>query len=209
MAATGGLAATDLTAATGPVTATGGTAATVPVAAEFRAQFRTVLGHFCTGVTVVTGAGPVGFACQAFAALSLDPPLVLFCPGKSSRTWQSIARTGRFCVNVLAADQRELSTVFGRAGTDKFATCAWQPAPGGAPVLDGVLTWIDCEVAEVLDGGDHHVVIGRVRHLGPCRDAQPLLFYRGRYTAADATAESRPNAMLDNLFTWPRHADWL
>ncbi|GAB3905103.1 flavin reductase family protein [Kibdelosporangium lantanae] len=172
-------------------------------------DFRQVLGHFCTGVTVVTGAGPVGMACQAFAALSLDPPLVLFCPGKTSRTWQAIAGTGRFAVNVLAEDQRELSTVFGRAGVDKFATCAWSPLASGVPVLDGALTWIDCTVEEVLDGGDHHVVIGRVQELGPCRAAQPLLFYRGRYTATDVTAETRPNALLDNLFTWSRHADWI
>jgi 3-hydroxy-9,10-secoandrosta-1,3,5(10)-triene-9,17-dione monooxygenase reductase component len=178
---------------------------TVPLAAEFR----NVLGHFCTGVTVITGEGPVGFACQAFAALSLDPPLVMFCPGRASRTWEAIARAGRFCVNVLAEDQRELSGVFGRAGADKFATAAWQPAPGGAPILDGVLTWIDCAVEEVRDGGDHYVVIGRVLRLGPCRDAQPLLFYRGGYTATDVTAESQPNALLDNLFTWPRHADWI
>jgi 3-hydroxy-9,10-secoandrosta-1,3,5(10)-triene-9,17-dione monooxygenase reductase component len=184
---------------TSPVTSPG------PVASGFRK----VLGHFCTGVTVITGEGPVGFACQAFAALSLDPPLVLFCPGRRSRTWQAIARTGRFCVNVLAEDQQELSTVFGQAGADKFATTAWSPAPGGAPVLDGVLTWIDCGVEEVRDAGDHYVVIGRVHRLGPCRDAQPLLFYRGKYTATDVRAERKPNAMLDHLFTWSRHADWI
>jgi 3-hydroxy-9,10-secoandrosta-1,3,5(10)-triene-9,17-dione monooxygenase reductase component len=179
--------------------------ATVAVTAEFRKA----LGHFCTGVTVVTGEGPVGFACQAFAALSLDPPLVLFCPGKGSGTWQAISRTGRFCVNVLAEDQQELSTVFGRSGADKFATAAWRPAPSGAPILDGVLTWVDCAVQEVRDGGDHHIVIGRVKRLGPCRDAQPLLFYRGNYTATDRKAEKKPNALLDELFTWPRHNDWL
>ncbi|MET0233058.1 MAG: 3-hydroxy-9,10-secoandrosta-1,3,5(10)-triene-9,17-dione monooxygenase reductase subunit [Kibdelosporangium sp.] len=178
---------------------------TLPVATEFRK----VLGHFCTGVTVITGAGPAGFACQAFAALSLDPPLVLFCPGRGSRTWQAIAGSGRFCVNVLAEDQQELSARFGRAGADKFTGTAWSPSPGGAPILDGVLTWIDCSVEEVRDGGDHHVVIGRVQHLGTCRDAQPLLFYRGRYTATDQKAERKPNAMLDNLFTWPRHDDWI
>jgi 3-hydroxy-9,10-secoandrosta-1,3,5(10)-triene-9,17-dione monooxygenase reductase component len=177
--------------------------------ASVATEFRNVLGHFCTGVTVVTGEGPVGFACQAFAALSLDPPLVLFCPGRGSRTWQAIARTGHFCVNVLAEDQQDLSAVFGRSGADKFATAAFSAAPSGAPVLDGVLTWIDCSVEEVRDAGDHYVVIGRVQRLGPCRDAQPLLFYRGRYTATDVQAERKPNAMLDNLFTWSRHADWI
>jgi 3-hydroxy-9,10-secoandrosta-1,3,5(10)-triene-9,17-dione monooxygenase reductase component len=180
-----------------------------PEAPPVATEFRKVLGHFCTGVTVITGEGPVGFACQAFAALSLDPPLVLFCPGRDSGTWQAISASGRFCVNVLAEDQQELSAKFGRAGAGKFVGTAWSPAPSGATILDGALTWIDCDVEEVRDGGDHHVVIGRVRRLGPCRDAQPLLFYRGRYTATDQKAERKPNAMLDHLFTWRRHDDWI
>ena len=86
-------------------------------------RFRQVLGHFATGVTVITGAHegePVGFACQAFAALSLDPPLVLFCPGKLSGTWPRIARTGELGVNVLAASQRDLARKFGVTAADKF-----------------------------------------------------------------------------------------
>src|SRR5690242_9498339 len=97
-------------------------------------HFRQVLGHFCTGVTVVTGVDggePVGFACQAFAALSLDPPLVLFCPGTRSSTWRRIVRAGHFCVNVLAERQRELSRVFGTSGADKFAGVPWSPSPAG------------------------------------------------------------------------------
>src|SRR5688572_22499660 len=90
--------------------------------------FRHVLGHFCTGVTVVTAvdAGePVGFACQAFAALSLDPPLVRFCPAAKSFSWQRIERSGRFCVNVLASGQEDVSRVFGTAGAAKFAGLPW------------------------------------------------------------------------------------
>src|SRR5581483_9036169 len=106
--------------------------------------FRHALGHFCTGVTVVAAVGsdgePVGFACQSFAALSLDPPLILFCPGKTSRTWPEIERARSFCVNVLSHDQRDVSMVFGRAGSDKFAAVDWFPAPSGAPVLNGTLT---------------------------------------------------------------------
>ena len=84
-----------------------------------------MLGHFCTGVTVITtvdAAGPAGFACQSFAALSLDPPLVLFCPSRSSATWPRIEPAGHFCANVLADEQRELARVFGaqRRGADKF-----------------------------------------------------------------------------------------
>ncbi|HKT00368.1 MAG TPA: flavin reductase family protein, partial [Rugosimonospora sp.] len=153
------------------------------------AHFRRVFGHFCSGVTVVTtvdGGEPVGFACQSFAALSLDPPLVLFCPASTSSTWPRIERSGYFCVNVLAEGQRELSRVFGRSGPDKFAGVAWSPAPSGAPVLDGTLTWADCTIEAVHVAGDHHVVVGRVTALGECAAARPLLFYRGRYTGVGA-----------------------
>ena len=173
-------------------------------------EFRAALGHFATGVTVVTaldGTAPVGFACQAFAALSLDPPLVLFCPGRHSRTWPVIERAGWFCVNVLTDRQRGLSTVFGTAGADKFAAVPWTPAPSGAPVLDGVLTWIDCAVWDVHEAGDHYVVIGRVTALGERRDKRPLLFYRGGYTATEPPTPAP--GLLDNLITWSRHDDWI
>jgi 3-hydroxy-9,10-secoandrosta-1,3,5(10)-triene-9,17-dione monooxygenase reductase component len=177
------------------------------------AAFRTALGHFCTGVTVVTamdGGEPVGFACQSFAALSLDPPLVLFCPGRTSRAWPLIERHGHFCVNILSDAQRDVSTVFGRSGTDKFANVAWSPGPSGAPVLDGVVTWLDCAIESVHDGGDHHVVLGRVTTLGPRTDARPLLFYRGAYTVTEpAEPRDQPAGILDNLITWSRHDDWI
>jgi 3-hydroxy-9,10-secoandrosta-1,3,5(10)-triene-9,17-dione monooxygenase reductase component len=172
------------------------------------AAFRHALGHFCTGVTVVAAVAPdgepIGFACQSFAALSLDPPLVLFCPGRASRTWPLIEASGSFCVNVLSHDQRDVSRVFGQAGSDKFATVDWSPAPSGAPVLTGVLTWIDCTVESVLDGGDHHIVIGRVTTLGGPVDGRPLLFYRGAYAATEAAEPT--SAVLDNLITWS--SDW-
>ena len=91
-------------------------------------QFRQVFGHFCTGVSVITALDknePVGFACQAFAVVSHDPPLVLFCPSKSLASWPRIARAGRFCVNVLSADQDQIARVFGTPGRDKFASVGW------------------------------------------------------------------------------------
>ncbi len=175
-------------------------------------RFRQVLGHFCTGVTVITthdGDGPAGFACQSFAALSLDPPLVLFCPSMSSVTWPRIARVGNFCANVLAVGQRELARVFGTPGTDKFAGVPWSPSPGGAPVLEGVLTWVGCAVESVHEAGDHYVVLGRVTELGECRRGQPLLFYRGRYGVPEAAAAEGPPEVVDTLLAWPRYADWI
>ncbi|MFC4374267.1 3-hydroxy-9,10-secoandrosta-1,3,5(10)-triene-9,17-dione monooxygenase reductase subunit [Nocardia halotolerans] len=153
-------------------------------------HFRRVLGSFCTGVAVIAtveNGDPVGFACQSFSALSLDPPLVLFCPAKNSRAWSAIERVGHFTVNLLAADQRAVSAVFGRRGEDKFAKIRWTLSPAGAPVLDNVLAWIDCEVADVLDGGDHHIVIGRVTALSAGGPTAPLLFYRGAYAGIDET----------------------
>jgi 3-hydroxy-9,10-secoandrosta-1,3,5(10)-triene-9,17-dione monooxygenase reductase component len=174
-------------------------------------RFRQVLGHFCTGVTVVTAVesgGPVGFACQAFAALSLDPPLVLFCPGGKSYSWQRIERSGRFCVNVLAAGQENISRVFGTTGVDKFANVSWKASAVGSPVIDGCLTWIDCSIVSATEAGDHFIVIGEVNTLGPVRDEQPLLFYRGRYTTA-STAPAGPPEVVDTLLSWPRHTDWI
>jgi len=175
-------------------------------------RFRQVLGHFCTGVTVITtadGAGPAGFACQSFAALSLDPLLVLFCPSRSSATWPRIAAAGHFCANVLAAGQRELARVFGTSGPDKFAGVRWSPSSSGAPVLDGAITWLGCTVEDVHEAGDHYVVLGRVTELGACRGGQPLLFYRGRYEAASGRAADGPPEVVDTLLAWPRHADWI
>lgn len=170
--------------------------------------FRHALGHFCTGVAVIAATTvegePVGFACQSFAALSLDPPLVLFCPTKHSRTWPLIESAGAFCVNLLAHYQRDVSQTFGTSGQDKFASVDWSPAPSGAPALDGVLSWIDCHVESVVDGGDHWVVIGRVTTLSEPAPGRPLLFYRGAYTA---TEDAEPTSgVLDNLITWS--ADW-
>jgi 3-hydroxy-9,10-secoandrosta-1,3,5(10)-triene-9,17-dione monooxygenase reductase component len=171
------------------------------------AAFRQVLGHFCTGLTVITTAGPAGFACQAFAALSLAPPLVLFCPGRSSATWPAIERAGHFCANVLADGQQELARRFGTSGGDKFAGVPWSPSPSGAPVLAGALPWAECAVEAVHEAGDHYLVVGRVTGLGPCRAGRPLLFYRGRYAATDPG--SGPTEVVDTLLAWPRHADWM
>jgi flavin reductase (DIM6/NTAB) family NADH-FMN oxidoreductase RutF len=147
------------------------------------ARFRQVLGHFPTGVTVVTadpGGGPVGLTIGSFTSVSLDPPLVGFLPGKASTSWPDIERAGHFCVNVLGEDQADLCWRFARESDDKFAGLAWRPGRTGAPILDGVLAWIDCTIEAVLDGGDHWFVEGRVVDLDAPRDAGPLLFFRGK-----------------------------
>ena len=151
-------------------------------------KFRDVLGRFCTGVTVVTSMSqgePVGMTCQSFSSVSLDPPLVLFCPAKGSRAWPRMQRAGFFCVNLLSHDQLELSNGFAAKGADKFAGVSWRPSATGAPLLDGVLGWVDCTIYAVHEAGDHYVVIGRVMDLGVEEAPHPLLFYRGRYARTD------------------------
>ncbi|MFF3406519.1 flavin reductase family protein [Streptomyces sp. NPDC002742] len=158
------------------------------------ARFRHVLGHFATGVTVVTApatsaeapAGPAGFACQSFASLSLDPPLICFMVGRTSTTWPRIARAGVFCVNVLGAHQGDLCRGFAVSGTDKFAGVVHDAAPvSGSPRLAGTAAWIDCTIHAVHTGGDHLIVVGRVDALGTSgdgdEDVPPLLFHKGRF----------------------------
>jgi len=169
-------------------------------------EFRRVLGHFATGVTVITApaAGgddappadgenaPAGFACQSFSSLSLDPPLVAFMVGRTSTTWPRIARAGVFCVNILGTHQGELCRGFAVRGGDKFAGVAYDAAPvSGSPRLTGALAWIDCTIHTVHTGGDHLIVVGRVQALGTSTDtdtgpdadadAAPLLFHKGRF----------------------------
>ena len=143
-----------------------------------------MLGHFASGVTVITGTtagGPAGFTCQSFSSLSLDPPLVLVLPGRSSSTRPRIADSGRFCVNVLAEHQESLSGAFARSGTDKFAGVDWALSPLGSPVIIGASAWIDCVIAAVHSGGDHLIVVGAVEDLGASGDSNPLVFHRGGY----------------------------
>ncbi|MFI2114313.1 flavin reductase family protein [Streptomyces rubiginosohelvolus] len=149
------------------------------------AEFRRVLGHFASGVTVVTARdadGPTGFACQSFASLSLDPPLVSFMVARTSTTWPRIARAGVFCVNILGADQGALCRGFAVSGADKFAGVAYGEASAtGSPLLDSVPAWIDCRIHAVHTGGDHLIVVGRVAALGAEEDGEPLLFHRGAF----------------------------
>lgn len=149
------------------------------------ATYRTVMGHFLTGVTVITamdGDTPVGMAASSFTSLSMDPPLVLFCAGASSSTWPRIQRTGHYCVNVLAADQEQVSRQFASKLPDKFDGIGWTHARSGSPRITGALAWIDCRIEAEHLGGDHIIVVGRVLDLGH-DEGEPLGYYRGGYGA--------------------------
>jgi flavin reductase (DIM6/NTAB) family NADH-FMN oxidoreductase RutF len=156
------------------------------VSAHFSAaEFRETLGHYPTGVavvTAVTGDGtPAGMVVGSFTSVSLDPPLVAFLPTKDSGSWARLSTAERFCVNVLAADQEDVCRRFASRVPDKFEGVDWKPAPGGSPVLEGVVAWIECGFHQVVDGGDHWIVLGEVECLRVSRPALPLLFFQGGY----------------------------
>jgi 3-hydroxy-9,10-secoandrosta-1,3,5(10)-triene-9,17-dione monooxygenase reductase component len=150
-------------------------------------RMREVLGTFATGVVIVTalGAGPLGFTCQSFVSVSLEPPLVSFNPARTSTTWPLIREVGGFCVNVLAHDQHELSELFARPGADRFADVTWTASPLGAPILAGVSAWIDCELAAEHDAGDHTIVLGAVRSMDADPSRYPLIYYRSQYAPSE------------------------
>jgi flavin reductase (DIM6/NTAB) family NADH-FMN oxidoreductase RutF len=156
------------------------------------AEFRHAIGHFATGVTVVTSIGadcrPVGTTASAVSSLSLDPPLVLVCFDRGSMTLEAVRAHGAFVINVLAAPQRYLSANFARRGV----AAAWDGVPHrlghtGSPRLDGVLAALECTVEHRLPGGDHEIVVGRVREVETGGDdAAPLLYWRGGYATLAA-----------------------
>ncbi len=153
------------------------------------ARLRQVMGHFCTGVTVVTGmdgSEPVGFTAQSFMSLSLDPPLVLLGAMKSSTSWPRIRSSGAFCVNILSDEQEDVSRAFAVSGGEKFRGIGWKPAPGsGSPLIRDSLAFVDARITEELEGGDHSIVVAEILDLGVEEDAGPLLFYRGGYASID------------------------
>jgi 3-hydroxy-9,10-secoandrosta-1,3,5(10)-triene-9,17-dione monooxygenase reductase component len=153
------------------------------------ASFRTVLGHFATGVTIITamdGDEPIGVSANSFTSVSLDPPLVLFCAAKASTTWPRLEAAGKFTVNILNEHQEDVCRVFATKGIDRFGRIGWHPSPIGAPILSGAVAYIDCEIDAQYDAGDHLIVVGAVKELGVLSEDGPLIFYRGGYGKFEA-----------------------
>ncbi|MFD9665134.1 flavin reductase family protein [Rhodococcus sp. NPDC059968] len=148
-------------------------------------HFRKVLGHYPTGVTIVTAVdsegSPAGLAVGSFTSVSLQPPLVAFLPTKTSTSFPKIKTAKSFCVNILAHDQEAICRTFAMSGTDKFASVSWHEAPSGAPIIEGTAGWIDCEFHDIVDAGDHHIVLGLVRDLYADSAREPLAFLHGQY----------------------------
>jgi 3-hydroxy-9,10-secoandrosta-1,3,5(10)-triene-9,17-dione monooxygenase reductase component len=149
--------------------------------------FRHVLGHYPTGVAVITARtpdGPIGMAMNSFTSLSMHPPLVLFCPAISSTTWPVLREVGTLAINILSAGQQAVSRAFAARTGDRFDGISWSPGNNGAPLLDDALGWLECTVQDEYPAGDHTVVIAAI-DLMRVHDAiaDPLVFFRGSYFA--------------------------
>ena len=146
---------------------------------------RHVLGHYPTGVAVITAHtehGPVGMSMNSFTSLSLQPPLVLFCPSATSTTWPALRAVGKIAINVLSAGQEALSRKFATRAVDRFSDASWSVGQNGAPLLHDALGWLECTVCSEAPAGDHTVVIAEIERMNVHWEiTEPLVFFRGRY----------------------------
>jgi flavin reductase (DIM6/NTAB) family NADH-FMN oxidoreductase RutF len=149
------------------------------------ALFRETLGHYPTGVAVVTAVAedgkPVGMVVGTFSSVSLDPPLIAFFPASTSKSFQQLRTADTFAVNVLASDQEPLCRKLATSGADKFDGVRWRPGMLGSPIIEGAVSWIECTFEDIREAGDHYIVLGRVHELAVERPTLPLLFFQGGY----------------------------
>lgn len=147
--------------------------------------FRDALGRFATGVTIVTtldaDGQPVGLTANSFNSVSLDPPMVLWSLARRSVNLHTFLDAGHFAVNVLAADQRDLSDRFARPVDDRFAGVDWEAGTAGVPVLPGAVASFECATDSRIEGGDHVIFLGRVARFRHA-DREPLIYHAGRYS---------------------------
>jgi flavin reductase (DIM6/NTAB) family NADH-FMN oxidoreductase RutF len=147
-------------------------------------QLRRVMGHFATGVTIITTQDsqgtPNGLTANAFLSLSLDPPLVLVSVDKMAQCYPCFESMNGFTVNFLSEEQEEISRRFATKGIDKFAGVRWRKGTNGAAILDGVLGYVECKIKQCHDGGDHTIVIGEIIN-ADAFGGRPLIFFQGRY----------------------------
>jgi flavin reductase (DIM6/NTAB) family NADH-FMN oxidoreductase RutF len=149
-------------------------------------QLRQVMGHFVTGVTIITTftkAGQIqGLTANAFTSVSLEPPLLLISVDKKAESWPAFEESRVFTVNILANDQEALSRKFAVSGGNKFEGVAYRIGANGAPILDGTLAYIECTLYAAYDGGDHSIYLGEIQQ-AEITEGKPLVFYRGGYRA--------------------------
>ncbi|MBD0282849.1 MAG: flavin reductase family protein [Thermoleophilaceae bacterium] len=149
-------------------------------------SFRDALARWATGVAFVTAAPdgePAGLIVNSLTSVSLEPPLVSFCPSRSSLTWQRMRRAGRFAVNVLGRQHTQFAVRAAPAGADRFADLEWQPGPHGSPLLTDAVAALECEIVAEHPTGDHWIVVGHVHSLHTPPITDPLIFYAGAFGA--------------------------
>ena len=147
-------------------------------------ELRRIMGHFATGVTVITtkdkGGSPNGLTANAFMSLSLNPPLVVISVDKGATCYACFEMQNGFTVNFLSEEQEDISRRFATKGVDKFADLHWHAGSNGAAIIDGALGYIECKITECHDGGDHTIVVGEIINAGASGE-RPLLFFKGKY----------------------------
>ncbi|MBF6569477.1 MAG: flavin reductase family protein [Candidatus Binataceae bacterium] len=149
-----------------------------------KSELRRVMGHFATGVSIITTVDkdgkPAGLTANALTSVSLTPPLLLICVDKKAESYHCFDESKVFTVNLLTADQEGLSRKFAVSGGEKFEGVSFSRGANGAPILNGVLTFMECKVVGVYDGGDHTIYLGEIEEASTS-EGEPLLFYRGGY----------------------------
>jgi flavin reductase (DIM6/NTAB) family NADH-FMN oxidoreductase RutF len=157
-------------------------------------EFRKVLGHFASGVTILTTCDadgrPTGLTASAFSSVSLDPPLVLICVDHKSQSYPAIKERGCFAVNILSADQQAISRKFATSRLDKFDGVPHTISDLNLPLIDGAIAQLECTTVSVHVEGDHTIFVGRVER-ARVDNGEPLLYFRGQY---DRLTNSRPGA---------------
>jgi flavin reductase len=160
--------------------------------------FKDVMSHWATGVTVVTtrlADQPVGITANSFASVSLEPPQILVCVSRKLHTHQAIEASGIFAVNILGVEHLEWGMRFAGMRPElenRFAEIEWFTAHTGAPLLSGVLGWLDCEVRQAYDGGDHSIFVGRVMASGARTEGWPLLYFNRHWRQVAETPLQLP-----------------
>jgi 3-hydroxy-9,10-secoandrosta-1,3,5(10)-triene-9,17-dione monooxygenase reductase component len=148
-------------------------------------ELRRVMGHFATGVTVVTTKdgedAPFGLTANAFASLSLNPPLALICVDKAAQCYSCFEGSKIFAINVLGEEQEDISRRFATKGAQKFNGIPWHKSESGLALLDGAIGHIECKVVHTYDGGDHTIYVGQVLRAKTTGE-RPLIFFKGKYT---------------------------
>jgi len=155
------------------------------------ARFRQVLGHWATGIVIVTGMDgddPVGLTCQSFTSVSLDPPLVLFSLARRLHTLAALLSAGAFAIHFLREDQQQLSYRFAKPSSNKWEGLRRRAGVTGSPVLEPALALLECRLYAQYDGGDHVILVGRITYIEKDTGANPLVFFRGGYHTIGSAA---------------------